>query len=483
MGEHDQLFKNLVGIVGSKYVSDDDFILLSYTKDVGTFEGRPQGFVVRPEKTEEVVEIVRLANYTRTPVMPLGGKCSVLGVPPGQPGRGIVVDMRRMCKMIDIDEENMTVTAECGITLGEMASKVNEKGYDIHTANMPHFNATLGGHTSSVPNAGYGAWGASVGWNYHYVLGFKVVLPDGTILETGAGPGSQSGVDYTVARGFEGPDTTGLFIGDGGTFGIKTEATYRMFRLPKFKKGGARAFDTIDQAYKAYHKLHEIDTYLYMQPWAAGMIFDPETITFATMGMTEPTWHICWVNVGNSEEEVDFKNKQTDKICEEGGGRPGTPAANEFMDSYFRMARDMGRMATFGNYTSSCFEYGVDRRHLLEAFKWEIEFANKGIERYGIDKSKIRMTKAFLASATGYGMTSIILYFDPCDAETSQKVHALNLEAMKESMARGYIQIASMGYGGPLKAKYWSPQLYHYLLTLKRTLDPNNIMNPGIFFP
>ena len=215
---HHHCYDELAAIVGSKYVSDEDFALLSYTEDMTVYPpGKPQGIVVRPSCTDEVVHIVRLANQTQTPLIPMGGKVSMAGVPPGQPGRGIIVDMRRMDKVIEINEENMTVTAECGITLGELAAKVNEKGWDIHTAIMPHYVDTVGGQLSGVPCARLGAYGSSIGDNWHYVLGMKVVLPNGSVLETGAGPGSVTSYrGHTFARGMEGPDTTGLFIGDGG---------------------------------------------------------------------------------------------------------------------------------------------------------------------------------------------------------------------------------------------------------------------------
>src|SRR4030042_4159021 len=101
--KHHELYKELCSIVGAKYVSDDLAVLLPYTKDMSSFPpARPQGAVVRPSCIEEVVDVVRLANQTRTPLIPMGGKASLSGVPPGQPGRGIMVDMRRMDKIIEI---------------------------------------------------------------------------------------------------------------------------------------------------------------------------------------------------------------------------------------------------------------------------------------------------------------------------------------------------------------------------------------------
>src|SRR4030042_1547844 len=199
--KHHELYEGLASIVGTKYGADDHAVLLSYTRDVSVFPpGKPQGAVVRPGCVEEVVELVRLANQTRTPLIPMGGKASISGVPSGQPGRGINVDMKRMDKVIEIDEANMAVTAQCGITMGELAGKVNEKGFDIHTAGMPHYSDTLGGQISGEPGAGFGGYGYSMGFNWHYLLGVKVVLPNGSVVDTGTGEGSISTYQGQIGR-------------------------------------------------------------------------------------------------------------------------------------------------------------------------------------------------------------------------------------------------------------------------------------------
>jgi len=114
----------------------------------------------------------------------------------------------------------------------------------------------------------------------------KVVLPDGSIVDTGTGEGCTTTYrGHTWARGMQGPDLTGLFTGDAGIFGIKVEVTYRMFHLPKFQKGGARCWDTVDEAFQAYNELWETDPFLYMQPYASGMILSPEFIGLVDPGV------------------------------------------------------------------------------------------------------------------------------------------------------------------------------------------------------
>lgn len=82
---HNQLYEPLAAIVGSKYVTDEDFALYAYSRDSGIFPASIPGIVVRPATTEEVSEIIKLANETRTPVIPRGGAATLYGVPRGIP--------------------------------------------------------------------------------------------------------------------------------------------------------------------------------------------------------------------------------------------------------------------------------------------------------------------------------------------------------------------------------------------------------------
>jgi len=477
---HHELYQELGSIVGTQYVSDDYSVLLSYTKDTSCVPpASAQGVVARPGSTEEVVEIVRLANQTRTPLVPMGGKASISGVPRGQPGRAIIVDMRRMDKVLEIDEANMAVTAQCGITLGEMAGKVNEKGYDIHTAGVPHYINTLGGHISGEPGGGFGRYSYSIGWNYHYLLGVKVVLPNGDIVDTGTGQGSLSQYrGRSWARGMHGPDMAGLFVGDGGMFGVKVEATYRMFRLPKARKGNAYFFDTVDQAFVAYSELWDVDPYLYVQPYTSGMLLGPEYIDMIDPG-GEKKWILFFINIGLSEEEVKLKYKIADECYTRHGGKQASPNVVNFTQTFLDFAHDMNNMATMGSVP--LLELIVSRRDILDNYKWGREFFFNRLKEKGID-TRMQLITGLLSSGPGYGMTTFIPFLDETDKELHREVYEMWGDFLELSAQRGYVMEATQGHMPRVQARYWTPEFYHFVRTMKKSLDPNNIMNPGVFF-
>jgi len=408
------------------------------------------------------------------------------GVPPGQPGRGIVVDMKRMDKVIDIDEENMAVTTQCGITLGELAGRVNEKGFDVPAAAVPIHANTVGGHLSGYSSGGFGKYGYSVGSNgSHYLLGLKVVLPDGSVVDTGTGEGGISTYKgHTWARGMHGPDLAGMFLADGGMFGIKVEATYRMFRLPKIHKANVRCWDTLDDAYKAFRELWEIDPYLYIQPYSETMMIGPEFANIAGADV-EPAWLLVWGTIGNSEEEVELKLKITDEICAKHGGRHAEPAVSTALESLFFESTDMGHTAFMG--VMPYFEVIVPRRNMLEAYKWAREyllelFKEKRILSDWSDVTRLRTVSIMLPFGNGCGVVDMIPFFDQNDRELNKVVHELMVEYFEQAKARGYLITGSQGYESRVRARSWTPEYYNYVLTLKKMLDPNNIMNPGVYF-
>ena len=148
------LKSELATIVGSDYISDDDFALWAVTNDSSPFQGKMPGIIVLPETTDEVAEILKLANLTSTPVIPRGGGASLFGFPKGIPGRNIILQLTRMNKLIEINHENMTVTAQGGMTTGELSYRCWNEGFHIHTVHTPMYTDTIGGLLTGAGGGG-----------------------------------------------------------------------------------------------------------------------------------------------------------------------------------------------------------------------------------------------------------------------------------------------------------------------------------------
>ncbi len=222
------IYSEIEDVVGVDYISDKDFVKAAYSRNVDpAFPDRWADMIVRPETTEEVSEIVKIANKHKIHMVPRGGGADLVGGSVTQ--GGILLDLTRMNRIIEINEDNYYCVVECGITWGALLSELQKK--KLTTGIMgpgSGFSATIGGGLS---NATVGFGSTKYGVVPDICLGVEVVLPNpqGTILRTGAAANkyAEPFCRYGVA-----PDFTGLFMGDVGTMGIKTKAFLKIFPLP-----------------------------------------------------------------------------------------------------------------------------------------------------------------------------------------------------------------------------------------------------------
>jgi glycolate oxidase len=473
MGEvkHHFLYNELAAIVGSKYVSDDDYVLFAYSRDTGPYPGKVQGIVVRPGNVEEVVEIVKLANRTRTPVIPSGGRAGIYGVPPGSPGRGIVVDMKRLNRVLSIDEDNLVATAEAGISVAEFQTKVEEKEWTIRTALQPWYSDTVGGQLSGAPGGGTSTTMSTDGWNRRYITGLKVVLPTGSVVQTGAG----GNVGKNVTWGYEvgGPDLTGMFIADGGTFGIKVEATYQMYRPPKIRGGGAAFFNGPEDTYRFYRSVFEIEPI----PCTVIVMFSPYCCR--SYGLPEG-WVSMWAVQANDEEEKELKLRRIREKLEKAGGKEtDDPAFLDMLETGLisgRKMREMGELASAGRY--ALMEVISSLGDALKCFKTVTELVAKRYEEKGIIA---RRSEGLVACGPNTHISSIIAWYDDTDPKVREGVLEVFKEFFDVAAKHGWLPDATGGYACKVMADHWTPAFFNLMRTMKNALDPNNIMNPGLW--
>ena len=231
MSKVEEAYKEIENILGSDYITDKDFMKAAYSRNVDpAFPDRWADIIVRPETTEEVSDIVKIANKYKIPMVPRGGGADLVGgsVTEG----GILLDLTRMNKILEINTEDYYIIVECGITWGDLVSQLHPMGYTTGTIGPGSgYAATIGGGLS---NSTAGGGSTKYGLVPDICLGVEVVLPNpqGTIIKTGA---AASKYAKPFCRYGLSPDFTGLFMGDVGTMGIKTKAYLRIWPDPPFK--------------------------------------------------------------------------------------------------------------------------------------------------------------------------------------------------------------------------------------------------------
>jgi D-lactate dehydrogenase (cytochrome) len=214
-----ELIAQFRAIVGDKYaVTDADEIEPFVTEDRNLFHGSSQ-LVLRPGSTAEVSAICRLASEHRIALVPQGGNTGLVG---GQtPLHGeVVISLRRMDKVREVDTSSDTMTVEAGLILQNAQARAAEVDRLFPLALAAQGSCTIGGNLST--NAG-GTAALAYGVAREMALGLEVVLADGRIL---------NGLSK-LKKDNTGYDLRNLFIGAEGTLGIITAATLKLFPKPR----------------------------------------------------------------------------------------------------------------------------------------------------------------------------------------------------------------------------------------------------------
>ena len=245
--------ESLSRIVGEDNVLSSPYDLDRYSADALTpFRAYRAGYaferladlVVRPGSAAEVTQIVTLAAAAGIPLVPYGGGTGVMGGVLPVRG-GIVVDVKRLNRILEISPRDLTATVESGVVLQDLADAVAERdlmiGHDPYSVPI----ATVAG-TISTNGVGYRA--SAFGPMGQQVVALQVVLPDGRILDTRPVPKYSSG-----------PNLNHLFIGSEGVFGIITRATIRVFRRPEAQVFATVAFDSFDRGFDAAAELMALE--------------------------------------------------------------------------------------------------------------------------------------------------------------------------------------------------------------------------------
>ena len=231
MSKTQDAYKEIESVIGSEFITDKDFMKAAYSRNVDpAFPDRWADMIVRPESSKEISEIVKIANKYKIHMVPRGGGADLVG---GSVSKGgILLDLTRMNKIIEINENDFYCEVECGITWGNLVSQLHSKGLTTGVLGPGSgFSATIGGGLSNS-TAGFGS--TKYGVVPDICLGVEVVLPNpqGTIIRTGAAANKYAKpfCRYGVA-----PDFTGVFMGDVGTMGIKTKAFLKLFPETPYK--------------------------------------------------------------------------------------------------------------------------------------------------------------------------------------------------------------------------------------------------------
>jgi glycolate oxidase len=223
----EDFLSRLAEIVGQDYVSNRPEDLYLYSRDPGAQKPRRADYVVMPRTVDEVQQIVRLANQEKVPLTPMGAGLTLSALTVPLRG-GIVLDMKRMDSIIEVNEASRYAVIEAGVTQAALRAYLEK-----HHPHLQHSTPESPPTATIVGNIliqGHGHLTPRYGVNSQMVNGMEVVLPTGEVCKLGSSSISPSWFSRDPL-----PDLMGLFLGWLGTTGIVTKLSMQLFPKPSYR--------------------------------------------------------------------------------------------------------------------------------------------------------------------------------------------------------------------------------------------------------
>lgn len=231
------LLEEIKAIVGADYIFTDEESFAKYGSDETEKLHFTPHVVVKPRTADEIAQLLKICNQHLIPVTPRGAGTGLTGGALPQLG-GLVIAMERFNSILDIDERNLQVTTEPGVITEVLQDTVKEKGLFYPPDPASKGSCFIGGNISE--NSG-GPKAVKYGVVKDYVLNLEVVLPNGEIIWTGS----------NVLKNATGYNITQLMVGSEGTLGIVTKIVLRLIPHPKFDLLMLAPFNSLEKASEA----------------------------------------------------------------------------------------------------------------------------------------------------------------------------------------------------------------------------------------
>ncbi len=234
----ESMLRELREALGSKNVLSETEDLLTYAYDAtAAMRRKTPDVVVAPKSTEEVSQVLKIAQKYGLPVYPRGSGTNLSGGTIPLEG-GIVLSLLNMNRILEVDTENLTATVQPGVIIQDLNNEVAQHGLLYPPDPGTVTTATMGG---SVSECSGGLRGLKYGVTKHYMMGMRLVLADGEVIKWGG----------KTVKNVTGYDLTALFTGAEGTLGIITEILVKLIPAPEARKSLLGVFDDVDKAGRA----------------------------------------------------------------------------------------------------------------------------------------------------------------------------------------------------------------------------------------
>src|SRR6266566_2215334 len=446
-------------LLGDQIVADDSQTLAEHSGDKWFAHEMPE-VVVFARSSDDVRELLRFANENKIPVTARGAGYGYVGscVPIH---RGIALSLVRMNQIKEIDFADAIAVVEPGVITRELkrAARSKKLFYPPDPASFEH--CTIGGNVAT--NAG-GPRCLKYGVTRNYITGLEVVLANGDLLRIG-------GRTHKNKTGF---DLIGLFVGSEGMLGVATEITVKLLPLPPARATLSASFDSMSEAAATVQQI-------FVAGFLPSSLEIADKFTLEAARQDSGSAHVpsgnahVLVDLDGQEETVSVEMEKVRDLIKSRKPLALEIATNESdCEKLWALRREFSNSLRATGLTKLNEDIGVPRSRLVDL----IAFAEGLSERSGFPIACF--------GHAGDGNIHVNLMADRYNREAAvrEKVRGVLDELFAQVLAWGGVITGEHGIG--LAKKRWWPEASGEVArglhqTLKRALDPNNILNPGKF--
>jgi len=449
----------LISIVTKANFDDSKMERLVYSYDATpNFQSMPDA-IVSPRNTEEVSAILKICNQYGVPIVPRGsgtnlcaGTCPTEG--------GVVLLFKHMNQILEIDEENLTITVQPGVITLDLINAIEAKGlfYPPDPSSMKI--STIGGNINE--NSG-GLRGLKYGVTRDYVIALEAVLPNGDIIRTGG----------KLAKDVAGYDLTRLFVGSEGTLVVITEATLKLIPMPETRKTMLALYQDLSAAARSVSKIIAnkiIPTTLEFLDQATLKVVED----FAQIGLPTDVQAVLLIEQDGPPEVVERDIEKIAEVCKQEDAVSIQIAATEDEAMALRTARRAALSAVARLAPTTILEDATVPRSEIANM---VKAINEITEKY-------QLTICTFGHA-GDGNLHPTCATDARNHEEMERVEKAFAEIFEKAIELGGTITGEHGVGA-MKAPYLEWKLkkegISAMMGIKQAFDPNNIMNPGKVF-
>ena len=429
----------------------------NYARGEDTYDPVLSQAVVFPETNEEVSGILKLCNDHKVPVVPFGTGTSLEGNVVGN-DKGITISLEKMDKILEVNTSDFDCRVQANVTREQLNEHLREDG--VFFPIDPGANAAIGGMASTSAS---GTMAVKYGTMKTVITGLTVVLSNGEIIKTGS----------RTKKTSAGYNLTNLFIGSEGTLGIITEIQLRLSPVPESIMSAICHFNTLEEAVQTAQ-----ETIQYGIPIARIEMLNKDqmdiSINYSKLNdiKTLPTLFFEF-------HGTEISNKESIKIVED-ISKNNNGSAFKWADT-LEKRNHLWRARWDVYYSVKALVnngrvYSTDVCVPISKITECVKFAEEEVKKFGL--------RAPMVGHLGDGNFHVLFPYDPNDKAVYQKIREFSDLLIDKTLELEGTITGEHGVGLHKKSYLLKehPDNVPVMKTIKRSIDPNNIMNPGKIF-